>query len=86
MDNNFEFVNELNPELMEELGNSKFSKWTYIFREFMKSDQRYCVLTFANTDEKNSCLTSLRSWKSRYNLQITYGNYKPGIKIYIAKA
>lgn len=86
MDNNFEFVNELNPEFMEELGNSRFSKWTYIFREFMKSDQRYCVLTFANMDEKNNCLASLRSWKSRYNLQITYGNYKPGIKIYIAKA
>ena len=79
-----EFLDELDPELMSELGLCR-SAWTPIFRDFLDSDRNNCVITFKNSKDKRSCLQSLRNWKSRYGLNIVFGNYSPGDRIYIVK-
>lgn len=81
MEKNYEFLDELDLSLVQERG-----KWVNIFREFMKSEQKYCVISFANERERSNCRSALSALKRKNNLQITYGNYRQGVSIYIAKA
>lgn len=83
--NVYEFLDELDPELMSELSDKTFGRWVSIFREFMESDKKNCLISFKNPAERRSCLNSLNKWKSKYKLNIIVGNYKPGIRIYIVK-
>lgn len=86
MENNYEFLDELDASLMKELKKRDEGCWIDIFRAFMVSDMKNCVITFKNANERRNCLQSIRAWKQKYNIQITYGNYGPGLKIYIVKA
>ena len=90
MENNygteFEFLDELDESLMSEFGhNDSWGKWVYIFRNFMKSDKRNCVITFKNKKERASCISSLNTWKNKHDIDLIIGNYSPGIRIYIVK-
>lgn len=82
--NNYDFLDELDASLMEDI--SRGGRWVDIFKEFMRDNRKYCVISFKNKSEKTSCLCSLRKLKKDKNLDLTFGNYGPGIKIYIAKA
>ena len=81
----FEFVDELDKDLIE--ASKTGGIWVDIFREFMANeDAKNVILTFKSTADRASCKNSLRQFKQKYNLDYTYGNYGPGIKLYIVKA
>lgn len=83
MEKNYEFLDELDLSLVEE---PRKGKWVPIFKEFMKSDKKNCIVSFKNEDERKSCKASLMAMKRKHGIQIVYGNYGPGIRIYISKA
>lgn len=80
---NYEFLDELDLSLIQ---TSKREKWVGIFKEFMESDQKYCLISFANEQERKLCKASLGRLKRKNNLQIVYGDYGNRIQIYISKA
>ena len=83
---NYEFLNELDAELMLPKFAGCKGKWVGVFREFMASESKYVLISFATKEEKASCLSCLTSFKKRYNLDLTWGRYQPGIRIWVAKA
>lgn len=78
-----EFVDAIDESLIEMRKTGGI--WVDIFREFLQNDAKYVVLSFKNNEDRNSCKCSLTQFRNNNNVDLTWGNYGPGIKLYIAK-
>lgn len=79
-DYGFELTNELDFSLINERNT-----WASKFEEFMNSDSKYAIFSFSNMNERKACKNALRAFKKKNNIDITFGDYGPGIKVYVAK-
>ena len=81
-----EFLDELDPELMKRPSVARGGRWIDDFRTFLQSNEaQNAVITFPNEKERRNCKSALVSFKKRYNYDLSYGNYGPGIKMWISK-
>ena len=81
-----EFVNELDPSLIK-AAREKGGVWVDIIKQFINDENaKNVVLTFKNEADRKMCKSCLHAYKKKHNLDIVFGNYGPGIKIYISKA
>lgn len=81
-----EFLDELDNDLMVARRANRSGVWVDIFRDFLTNEHKYVVISFKNTKERTTCVNSLRRFKQKYNLDFTFGNYGPGVRLYIAKS
>lgn len=79
----YEFLDEIDTSLMAK--NVNHGRWINILREFLLSDKKYCLISFKNENELNSCRWAIQSAKKKYDYQITVGRYKTGVTLYVAK-
>lgn len=84
MNDIYEFLDEIDQDQMK--GKKEINRWACIVDEFVRNDKKYCLISFKNKKERNSCFTSMSKYIKVHDLDITIGNYGVGHKIYLAKA
>lgn len=81
-----EFLDELDLELMKRRSVAKGGRWIDDFRKFLETaEAQNAVITFPNEKERRNCKSALIAFKKRYDYDLSYGNYGPGIKMWISK-
>ena len=78
-----EFLDELDENRMRGI---KRTNWNEIIDSFLESDKRFCTITFKNLKERRNFLIAVRKRIKEDHVNLVYGNYSPGIRIYIAKS